>query len=45
MSSNNVSKKKGEILEDGLLKIQQLEFMFSDLMTRIEKKSETRLDG
>ena len=31
-------QKKGEIPEDGLLRIQQqMEFMFGELMTRIEK--------
>jgi hypothetical protein len=45
MSSNSVSHKKGEIPEDGLSRIQQqMEFMFGELMTRIEKL-ETRYDG
>jgi hypothetical protein len=45
MSSNSVPQKKGEILEDGLSRIQQqMEFMFGELMTRIEKL-ETRSDG
>ena len=45
MSSNNVPQKKGEIPEDGLSRIQQqMEFMFGELMTRIEKL-ETRSDG
>jgi len=36
--SNSVSYKKDEIPKDGLLRIQQqVEFMFSELMTRIEK--------
>jgi len=44
MSSNNVPQKNGEIQEDGLLRIQQqMEFMFGELMTRIEKL-ETRSD-
>jgi hypothetical protein len=38
-------QKNGEIQEDGLLRIQQqMKFMFSELMTRIEKL-ETRSDG
>jgi hypothetical protein len=45
MSSNSVPQKKGEIPEDGLSRIQQqMEFIFGDLMTRIEKL-ETRSDG
>ena len=45
MSSNSVLQKKGEILEDGLSRIQQqMEVMFGELMTRIEKL-ETRSDG
>jgi hypothetical protein len=40
-----VPQKKGEIPEDGLSRIQQqMEFIFGDLMTRIEKL-ETRSDG
>jgi hypothetical protein len=45
MSSNSVPQKNGEIQEDGLSRIQQhMEFMFGELMTRIEKL-ETRSDG
>jgi hypothetical protein len=45
MSSNSVLQKNGEIQEDGLSRIQQqMEFMFVELMTRIEKL-ETRSDG
>jgi len=45
MSSNSVPQKNGEIQEDGLLRIQQqMEFMFGELMTKIEKL-ETRSDG
>jgi hypothetical protein len=45
MSSNSVQQKKGEIPEDGLSRIQQqMQFMFGELMTRIEKL-ETRSDG
>jgi len=45
MSYNSMKqKKKGEIPEDGLSRIQQhMEFMFGELMTRIEKL-ETRSD-
>jgi hypothetical protein len=40
-----VPQKKGEIPEDGLLRIQQqMKFMFGELMTRIEKLK-TRSDG
>jgi len=40
-----VQQKKGEIPEDGLSRIQQqMQFMFGELMTRIEKL-ETRSDG
>jgi hypothetical protein len=45
MSFNSVQQKKGEIPEDGLSRIQQqMQFMFVELMTRIEKL-ETRSDG
>jgi hypothetical protein len=45
MSYNSVPQKNGEIQEDGLSRIQQhMEFMFGELMTRIEKL-ETRSDG
>jgi len=45
MFSNSVPQKNDEIQEDGLLRIQQqMEFMFGELMTRIEKL-ETRFDG
>jgi hypothetical protein len=45
MSSNSVPHKKGEILEDGLSRIQQqMKFMFGKLMTMIEKL-ETMSDG
>jgi len=45
ISSNSVPQKKDEILEDGLSRIQQqMEFIFGELMTRIEKL-ETRFDG
>jgi hypothetical protein len=45
MSSNSVAQKNGEIQENGLSRIQQqMEFMFGELMTRIEKL-ETRSDG
>jgi hypothetical protein len=44
MSSNSVPQKNGEIQEDGLSRIQQMEFMFGELMTRIEKL-ETKSDG
>ena len=38
ISSNSVPQKNGEIHEDGLSRIQQqMEFMFGELMTRIEK--------
>ena len=44
MSSNSVPQKNGEIQEDGLSRIQQyMEFMFGEMMTRIEKL-ETRSD-
>jgi hypothetical protein len=44
MSSNSVPQKNAEIQEDGLSRIQQqMEFMFGELMTRIEKL-ETRSD-
>jgi hypothetical protein len=40
-----MQQKKGEIPEDGLSRIQQqMEFMFGELMTMIEKL-ETRSDG
>jgi len=45
MSFNSVQQKKGEIPEDGISRIQQqMQFMFVELMTRIEKL-ETRSDG
>jgi len=44
MSFNSVPQKNSEIQEDGLFRIQQqMEFMFGELMTRIEKV-ETRSD-
>jgi len=43
--SNSVPQKKGEIPEDGLSIIQQqVEFMFGELMNRIEKLK-TRFDA
>jgi len=45
MSSNSVPQKNSEIQEDGLSRIQQqMQFIFGELMTRIEKL-ETRSDG
>jgi hypothetical protein len=45
MSSNSVPQKQGEIPEDRLLRIQQqIEFMFCELITRIEKLK-TRSNG
>jgi len=45
MSSNSVPQKKDEILKDGLSRIQQqMEFMFGELMTKIEK-IKNRSDG
>ena len=45
MSSNCVPQKIGEIQEDGFSRMQQqMEFMFGELMTRIEKL-EIRSDG
>jgi len=44
MCSNSVPLKNSEIQEDGLSRIQQMEFMFGELMTKIEKL-ETRSDG
>ncbi|KAB5547749.1 hypothetical protein DKX38_011155 [Salix brachista] len=45
MSSNSVPQKIGEIQENGFSRMQQqMEFMFGELMNRIEKL-ETRSDG
>ena len=45
MSSNSVPSKIGEIQEDGFSRMQQqMEFMFGEVMNRIQKL-ETRSDG
>jgi hypothetical protein len=44
MFKKNMLQKKGEILKNGLSRIQQqMKFMFGELMTRI-KKLKTRFD-